>query len=188
MKKVLLLAGVAVLMSANANAYDMKNKFEEVKPYIGADYNYSNINYKNTRHKMPHNYNSFSVNVGAKLGEFFGPEFYYQQSMKRSIHVGEHKLKNRFFSYGMDLTGYLPLGCKGMFNGLASIGLGDYNVKTSYKGHSNDTNKIGYRFGLGAQYNMTDNVSARIMGRYNYVGTKYLDDMWEAVAGIRYTF
>ena len=75
-----------------------------------------------------------------------------------------------------------------MFNGLAYIGLGDYNVKTSYKGHSNDTNKIGYRFGLGAQYNMTDNVSARIMGRYNYVGTKYLDDMWEAVAGIRYTF
>ena len=33
MKKVLLLAGVAVLMSANANAYDMKNKFEEVKPF-----------------------------------------------------------------------------------------------------------------------------------------------------------
>ena len=185
MKKVLLLAGVAALVSANANAFNLER---EVKPYIGADYTYSNVEYKTTGYSLPHSYNSHGANIGAKLGEYFGPEFYYQQSFKRTTHTADKKVKNRFFSYGMDLMGYLPLGCEGMFNGLASVGFGDYNVKTSYRGHSNDTNKIGYRAGLGLQYNMTDNWSARIMGRYSYVGTRFLDDMWEAVAGLRYTF
>ena len=40
MKKVLLLAGVAALVSANANAFNLER---EVKPYIGADYTYSNV-------------------------------------------------------------------------------------------------------------------------------------------------
>lgn len=185
MKKVLLLAGVAALLSVNANAFDME---KEVKPYVGADYNYSNVDYKSTGYKLPHSYNSLSGNVGARIGKYFGPEFYYQQSFKRTAHTADGKLKNRFFSYGMDLMGYMPLGCEGTYDALASVGFGDYNVKTSHRGHSNDTNKIGYRAGLGLQYNMTDNWSARIMGRYSYVGTKFLDNMWEAVAGLRYTF
>lgn len=186
MKKTLLLAGIAALVSMNARAnYHMSN---DVKPYIGADYVYSNVEYKNTGHKLPHSYNSVAGNLGVRMSKYFGPEFYYQHAFKRSAHRDGHKLKNRFFSYGMDMMGYLPLGCEGKWDALGSIGLGAYNVKTSYRGSSNDTNKVGYRGGLGVQYNMTSHLSARVMGRYTYIGTKYLDDAWEATAGLRYYF
>lgn len=185
MKKVLLLAGVATLVSFNANAFDL---MKDVRPYIGGDYVYSYADYKNTGHKMTRSYNSLGANIGLRMGKYWGPEFYYQQAFKRTDHTADGKLRNKFFSYGMDMFGYIPLGCEGKVDALVSVGFGDYNVKTEHKGHSNDTNKIGYRFGLGAQYNMTDNWSMRIMGRYNYIGTRYLDNTWEATAGIRYTF
>ncbi len=186
MKKILLLAGVATLFSMNANAYHFNNK--DIRPYVGMDYVYSYANYKDLDRKPERSYNSIAGNIGAQMWTYFGPEFYYQYAFKRTSFKGADKVKNRFYSYGMDMIGYMPLGCEGKFNALGSIGLGDYNVKTRHHHHSNDTNKIGYRFGLGAMYNLTDNISARIMGRYDYVGTKYLDDIWEMTAGLRYTF
>ena len=46
MKKTLLLAGVACLVSLNANAGYWSDVYHEMKPYIGADYIYS---YDNNR-------------------------------------------------------------------------------------------------------------------------------------------
>lgn len=186
MKKILLLAGVAAMFSMNANAMNWMHK--DLRPYVGMDYIYSYAGYKDVERKPQRSYNSISGNMGVRMWKYFGPEFYYQYAFKRTSFKGEEKLKNRFFSYGMDMIGYMPLGCDGTFDLLGSVGLGGYNVKTRHRTFSNDTNKVGYRFGLGAMYNMTENLSARIMGRYDYVGTKYLDDLWEVTAGLRYNF
>ncbi|MBO7556007.1 MAG: outer membrane beta-barrel protein [Alphaproteobacteria bacterium] len=187
MKKILLLAGVATMVTMNAKAFDMMN-IHDIKPYVGMDYIYSYADYKDVVRKPKRNYNSIEGNFGMQMWKYFGPEFYYQYAFKRTSFTGDERLKNRFFSYGMDMMGYLPLGCEGIYNLLGSVGLGGYNVKTSQFGESNDTNKVGYRFGLGAMYNFTDNMSLRLMGRYSYVGTRYLDNLWEMTAGLRYTF
>ncbi|MBR1648654.1 MAG: porin family protein [Alphaproteobacteria bacterium] len=186
MKKTLLLAGIASLFSLNANAGDWD--MQGIKPYIGADYIYSYASYKDVDRNPQRSYNSISGNFGARMWKYFGPEFYYQYAFKRKSFHGDEKVKNRFYSYGMDMVGYMPIGCDDMFDLLGSVGLGGYNVKTRHHLTSNDTNKVGYRFGLGAMYNMTENVSMRLMGRYDYIGTKYLDDLWEMTVGLRYSF
>ena len=186
MKKTLLLAGVAALFAVNANAAQMKTY--DLKPYVGMDYIYSYAGYKDVDRNPERSYNSIEGNVGIRMWKYFGPEFYYQYAFKRHSFSGDEKLKNRFYSYGIDMYGYMPIGCDGTYDALASVGLGGYNVKSRHHLYSNDTNKVGYRFGLGMMYHITDNIAARIMGRYDYIGTKYLDDIWEMTAGLRYSF
>ena len=47
---------------------------------------------------------------------------------------------------------------------------------------------MGYRAGLGFQYDMNEHWALRVVGRYSYIDSKILDNMQEATAGIRYTF
>ncbi len=189
MNKALLLAGAAcVLFSTQANAQQMFG--HEIEPYVGMDYIYDNADFKGDANSLKKAYNSGAVNVGTRLGKYAGLEAYYQLSGHRKKDLTSTvTAKSKFHSYGLDLYGYLPMDCADKVDLLASIGLGNYNL--TVKGLSAgkyDKDHLGYRFGLGAQYNFTDHFSARVMGRYNYVNTSYLDNMWEATAGVRYTF
>ncbi len=189
MNKALLMAGAAcILLSTQAKAQQMFG--EEIEPYVGADYVYDNVDFKNQGNGLKESYNSGAVNVGTRLGEYAGLEAYYQLSGKRTSNLSEDvKAKSKFQSYGVDLYGYMPLGCNDKVDLLASVGLGNYNLEV--KGLPDgkiDKDHLGYRFGLGAQYNFDEHVSARVMGRYNYIDTRDLDNMWEATAGLRYTF
>ena len=60
MKKTLLLASVACLISANASAEMM----QDLKPYVGIDYVYDNADFKGAASKAKDNYNSGSINAG----------------------------------------------------------------------------------------------------------------------------
>ena len=112
-----------------------------------------------------------------------------QLSGKRTQDLpGGDKLKTRVYGYGLDIYGYQPLGCEGKYDLLASVGLANYNYKGESDTEDKGANRIGYRFGLGAMYNFNDNISARLMARYTYIGADSLHHATELTAGMRYNF
>ena len=53
---------------------------------------------------------------------------------------------------------------------------------------SGSDDNVGYRFGAGAQYNITGHWALRGMVRYVVLDSEYIDDMLEFSLGMRYTF
>ena len=190
MKKTLLLAGVACVFAMNANAAEFMNY--TVNPYIGLDYVYSDANIKK-EYKVKKDYNSGAVNIGTMLSDYASIEAFFQQSGEGTSKVsGVEKYKSKFYAYGLDAYGYLPIGCDG-FNLLGSVGIANYNMEVKDKSairHNSkyDKDRTGYRIGLGAQYDFNEHFAARVMARYSYVGAKAMKDLKELTAGVRYTF
>ena len=116
-----------------------------------------------------------------------GVEAFGQWSGKRTKDLADGKLRTKVDAYGLDLYGYQPMGCEGKYDLLASIGAANYYFKGEGKG-GKSANRIGYRLGAGAMYNFSDHISARVMGRYSYIGAKSLNHAAEVTAGLRYTF
>ena len=81
----------------------------------------------------------------------------------------------------------MPIGCSG-FNLLGTIGLANYDLEVKGAGDKDTWTRVGYRAGIGAQYDFNENWAARVVGRYSYIGTKAVDNLKEVTAGIRYTF
>lgn len=190
MNKALLLAGAACVLCLSTPAKAQQMFGHEIEPYIGADYIFTSADFKKAGNLLKEDYNGGAVNIGTRLGKYAGLEAYYQMTGERKAkHESGSDLKSKFRSYGLDLFGYLPLGCADKVDLLASVGAGNYTLKV--KGDPTgeyDKDHMGYRFGIGAQYNFNEHVSARVMGRYTYVDTKYLDSLMEVNAGLRYTF
>lgn len=174
MKKTLLLASAAVVaMGFNAAEASMN-----VTPYVGLDYVYSNMDMKHgNSHRLEDKFNSLSANVGAKFHPNFGIEAYYQQSDTEKKHGNQ----SRFFSYGADLTGYLPVTQN--LELIGSLGIGQYEFRA---GGSEDD--LGYRIGLGAQYNLSQNWAVRGIVREVFLDKDVMGDTTEFSAGIRYSF
>lgn len=173
MKKTLLLAGVACLIGVSQAQAMMK-----VDPYVGLDYVYSDMDMNRGRdHQLENKFNSFSVNAGAKLHENFGVEAYYQQSDTEK----KRGNKSRFYSYGVDALGYLPVADK--VDLIGAVGIGQYEFRAG-----GDENDLGYRIGVGAQYSFNDNWAARAMVREVFLDSDTMDDMLEFSAGVRYNF
>lgn len=189
MRKAILLAGIAVLMSESVQAM-------EINPYIGADYTYSKADYKSDDavwdKALKEDYNSLGANLGMRPSQYFSLEGFFQQSMeakgsKASAAVYGDRIKSKFYAYGADAYGYMPIGCNG-FNLLGTVGLANYNFKVKTDTGSEDKNHMGYRAGLGFQYDMDDHWAMRVVARYSYIDSKILDNLQEATAGIRYAF
>ena len=190
MNKALLLAGAACVLCLSTPAKAQQMFGHEIEPYIGADYIFTSADFKKAGNLLKEDYNGGAVNIGTRLGKYAGLEAYYQMTGERKAkHESGSDLKSKFRSYGLDLFGSLPLGCADKVDLLASVGAGNYTltVKGDPTGEY-DKDHMGYRFGVGAQYNFNEHVSARVMGRYTYVDTKYLDSLMEVNAGLRYTF
>ena len=71
---------------------------------------------------------------------------------------------------------------------LGTAGLANYNFKIKNDTGSQDKNHMGYRAGVGFQYDMNEHWAMRVVGRYSYIDSQILDNLMEATAGIRYTF
>lgn len=185
MKKTLLLAGVACLFSVSANAMDLNREF---KPYIGFDYVYSHADYKKLAKDPKKDYNSGAVNLGTMITPYSSLEAFFQQSGERKSFKGTiDQVKTEFYAYGLDAYGYMPIGCDG-FNLLGTLGLANYNMKVKYVRGSQDKQRMGYRAGVGMQYNFTENFAARVVGRYSYIGARNLDNLMEVTAGVKFMF
>ncbi len=180
----LMIAVSALAISANANAAEY-----DFKPYVGLDYNYTDAD---ADHQSP-KYNSLSVNVGTEYNQYFGTELFYQYSDEEKKQIEDFESKTSFQAYGLDLMGYLPLGCDQVYSLVGTVGIGEYTFDKKFNGIDSprdyDDHGIGYRFGAGLQYKIDDKFSVRGLVRYvNLDGIDNYDDMWEYTAGVRYNF
>ena len=188
MKKTLLLAGVAALVSFNANAMEMK-------PYVGLDYVYSMFDFEDgdMDKVVEDDLNAFAITAGAKMHKNFGLEAFYQQSKEESKKTLGLKVKDKYKAYGVDAIGYLPLECEQKIELLGSLGVGYYDFDAKYKILGNEMLKLsdsgwGYRIGAGAQYNINEHLAARVMARYADIDVDGVDNIVDLTAGVRYTF
>ncbi len=194
MNKTLLLAGVACLIatSANANMMDSaKNAMRDMKPYVGIDYAYSNLDLGGAAKYGEENFNTAKVNVGVDMGKHASLEAFYQFGGARKAHLKERDgggtKKVKFNAYGLDMYGNMPLGCAQKFSLLATAGIAVYDMEVKHNDKVSKS-RVGYRVGGGAQYKLTDNMAARVIGRYGYVGGRELNHVAEVTAGLRYSF
>ena len=82
-KNIVLLAAVsAIALAGSANAL-------EFRPYVGAQYNVTNVNYKGSPTDI--NMHSGSVFVGTEYNKYFGTEIFYQMSKDWSKVIGGEK-------------------------------------------------------------------------------------------------
>ena len=190
MKKTLLLASVACLVAASANA-EMMNSMKEMKPYVGVDYAYTNLDLKGAAKHAKENFNSAKVNVGVEMGKYASLEAFYQFGGSRKAHLREDQgggtKKFKFNAYGLDMYGYMPLGCAQKFSLVGTAGLAVYDTELKYNDKVSKS-KVGYRVGGGAQYQLTDHIAARVIGRYGYIGSRDLNHIAEVTAGLKYSF
>lgn len=182
MKKYLLLAGVASIMSFNANAMEM-----EMKPYVGLDYVYSMVDINSDY--VEDDLNAYAISAGVKMHKNFGVEAFFQQTEDgKKTAPGGIKTKDKYHAYGVDMMGYMPLGCDEKVELLGSLGLGYYDTEVKLDNHKETDDGWGWRIGAGAQYNFTENMAARMMVRYADVDVDRVDNIVDVTAGVRYSF
>ena len=186
----LLAAASAFVLASSANAL-------EFRPYAGAQYNFNHngvvpATEEGGQHLTSNvDTNSYSVFVGTDYNRFFGTEVFYQNSNKWHKKFGDIKVKSDFAAYGLDAYGYLPLGCDRVFSLLGTAGIANYDftTKVSHTDVKSEDNGLGYRLGLGAQYNITNHFAVRGIARYIWTDKlDGMDHMMEYSLGARYTF
>ncbi len=183
----LMAAASLVALTSGANAF-------EYNPYVGLSYNYNDVNSKGLGGAYSPDFNSGTVSLGTSFNKYFGTELFYQLSDNYAKSYTGVKLGSRFQAYGLDLYGYLPLGCDQVFSLLGTAGVAEYQFKHKglVDGWDRTTAKdkgIGWRAGLGAQYSINDNWDVRAVARYvNFNQLDHMDHMMEYTAGIKYNF
>lgn len=158
----------------------------EYKPYIGIGYAYTD-----THHKEAASYNNNGiVNLGSVYNKYFGTELFYQYSDKHKFKSSAALKSTQLQGYGLDMLGYLPLGCEGRWAPTLTVGIGEYTFKHDYRQSKNRRDHgWGYRFGGGITYYIDNNLAVRALARYIKLdGIKETDHMNEYMLGIRYTF
>ena len=175
MKKTLLLAGLAGMVAANAEAIN-------ITPYVGADASYAIIDSDSGSYVSSKNW-AGDVVVGART-DHFGLEGYFENSLR------EHKrdLTTRNRKFGIDALAFQPLGCSGKWEGIASAGITFNRVRAHADGLSGNDNGRGERLGAGAQYYLTHNLAVRGMYHYNWIHQSVVNNANEFSLGIRYSF
>lgn len=195
MKKYILSAALFCLLSNNAEALF-------ISPYVGADYNYSKLNFgSKTENLYADNFGSLGAVAGVKLLSMVSVEGFYQRSENKSNSVSNYfaagdevTTKLQLESYGVDLVGdVLNLG---IVEVLSSIGYGYYNADVSrfvsingssnHKSYNEEGN--GLRFGLGGQVNPLPSIGIRAMYRYTVTDMDTVKNMQEFTVGVRYYF
>lgn len=195
MKKIGLLAAALCLFSADAGA-------AFVSPYVGADYNYSSLNFgRESEDFYADNFNSLGVVAGVKLLSFLSVEGFYQQSENKDNTVRNHFVEGDEFStklklksYGVDLVGdVLNLGIVEIFS---SVGYGYYDADVTNTVNINgvggrrsfNEEGNGLRLGIGGQINPLPSLGIRAMFRYTVTDMDAVKNMKEVTVGVRYYF
>ena len=186
MIKKLIMLGLATVFSAfpltKSYAYSQASKI-----YIGADYVYSDIKYRNdTIYEMDDPYSSISPVIGFNAYGI-GLEGFYQFSDKQ---INKSGYVSTLKAYGIDLVGEAPLSDN--FSVIVSIGLANYKFQIKQpNGWKYDQDANGPRFGIGLQYEILPHIALRTMFHYtslNAGSTDFYDAVSEISGGVRIMF
>ena len=131
--------------------------------------------------------------AGLRIGRNWGVEVFYQTSnTAKKTADDEWRTEGDYTAYGVDALGFLPLNDQLELVAAAGVGKYEFDVKLKYSDgiheFSGSDDNVGYRFGAGAQYNITGHWALRGMVRYVVLDSEYIDDMLEFSLGMRYTF
>ena len=176
-----------------------------IRPVIGIDYVHSSADFDDDEDSdiFEDKFNAFALSAGIQLNPYFGLEAFYQQSDKgeKSFYSGIIKTQDEYKAYGLDIIGYLPVASQLDFIGTLGVAYYKAEVRASvrlwdgsHESESDSKDKLGFRFGAGLQYYITDYLAFRLMARYNYVNIKGPDDLYkldnivDVTAGIRVYF
>jgi outer membrane autotransporter protein len=140
--------------------------------------------------------------AGTRITENFGLEAGYAflgtAKFKENDSTSMSKVKVR--NAHIDAMGYVPVGCD--VNLIGSLGVGRMTTKVSYKEDGQNVvlssagrqelkqfskAKTGMRVGLGAEYKIDENLSARLMARHQK-GNKVIKNVNSVGLGLFYTF
>lgn len=184
MRKTLLLAGVACLFAAQAEA-------EGINPYIGFDLGATRIEYSDkVGGGHPDAAAVANLNFGLRFNRYFGLELSSQASSETDVEgIGDLS----YSSIGIDAVGYLPCSSKVELFAMAGIGHYKFDLKIDQKilddldVHAT-TDETAFRAGLGVQYNINDKWAIRGMARYHHIDNDYFDYVGDVTVGVRYSF
>ena len=176
MKKVLVLAGLAGMVAANAEAIDYT-------PYVGLDANYGIVD-TDTGSKISSKDWSLSAVLGGRTDRF-GLEAFY--NLGKEEDKGE--VSTRLSSWGVDALVFQDLGCSGRWELVGSAGLADYKIKVhGSEGENYSDHGLAYRLGAGVQYAVSENTTFRAMYHHSWINGSHLDALGEFTVGVRYAF
>lgn len=173
MKKVLLLAGLAGMVAANAEAIN-------VTPYVGLDATYGMIDSDSGSKLSSKNWSAAPV-IGART-DHFGLEGSYDYGLREH----KHGDATRNTKYAIDALAFQQLGCSGRWEAVASAGL-TWNKVEGHGAYESD-HGYGERVGGGLQYALTENTAVRAMYHYNWIHHSYVNHANEITLGLRRSF
>ncbi len=183
MKKSLLLAGVACLLSVQANA-------SEIKPYVGFDIGGAKADYGYWLDGEDDTFVVSNFNIGAKFNKYFGVEFSTQASSEVDIE-GMGDLS--YSSVNADVIAYAPVNDKVDLFGLAGVGyytldldMGE-NLFQDCDTHIQNQ-EVAFRIGGGIQYNINEKWAMRGAVRHAFIDNDYVESLTEFTLGVRYNF
>lgn len=184
----------------------------EIRPYVGLNAGITNWKFGDDLkdEDLDDNAFAFSGALGLRLGNHFGFEAFYEKSGQSSKNFkgwitdynrAEIDVNIDYAAYGLDLMGYIPINNQLEFiitGGIAQYDFeGDAKITVYNSTMSNSVSAkekykedtLGYRFGVGMLYNVTDHWG--VIGTARFIKMQdddVLKNMLELSAGVRYTF
>lgn len=190
--KTLTLTAVSALALATALPAQAQDTtlFETITPYIGAELTHARVSYDSDQgldydEVYEDSFNGAGLYVGARLHENFGIELGYNRTREedRTVNIsgtgyslnGDTKVQLSTISF--DAMGYLPIE-DADFELIGSVGLAHTKADAEVTGTatigslsgtgtiSDDETETKLRLGVGAQYEIADNLNLRGMLRW----------------------
>lgn len=160
--RVLLLAASLMLIAYQANAADTGFFF---KPTIGADYQYTNVDYTTAADAVLNDsLHGANIHVGARVHRNLGFEAGYSWTADADRTVGIKRSVN-VQGFNFDALGYLPVDDGGKFELIATAGVTNLKGKVTGTTSTSDT-ETKFRAGGGAQFWIMPNLNVRGLVRY----------------------
>lgn len=172
---VSLIAMGCVASAAHAAEASRNNYNLFFKPYVGADYQYTSVDYQDdptigiTGDSIADDtLHGVNMHVGARVHRYLGFEAGYlltDNGTKKNVLGTGINTKTRLYGYNIDAMGYFPLS--GWFELIGTVGISRLTQKFGATGFraEKDTETKG-RIGAGMQYWLTNNASIRAIVRY----------------------
>lgn len=200
MNKTMMAAAALLAVAASAQA---EENSLTLHPYVGADVVHVVADYKTDSYLgvsgddlLKGDLNGVSPYVGLQFNKYVGAEVSYLQtgSGKKSNILGSGvDTKIKLSGFAADVVGTLPVSADERFALLGSAGIARYkadveatNGSLTAKADESDT---GYRLGVGAQYQLGENLGVRAMARYVKVDfDDTTDNLVIGSVGLNYKF
>lgn len=198
MNKFIVATAPLLAVAGLANAAD-----NQARPYVGIDYTHAWYSMNTDKSYGVSAKDMFKDSadgampyIGIKVNKYFSAEVNYLQtgkSEKKNVLGAGVDTKYRLSGYGVEAIGSLPVDKAEKFALLGTAGIGHYKADIEgtapswhVKGNVDDT---GYTLGAGAQYQITDNIGVRALGRYLKVDLNdTVDNAVLGSVGVNYKF